>query len=693
MKPIRWAPLCALLSIAHADPAPTDDPGGWTPEVVIAAQRDNYVERAAVTATRTATPIEEVPQSIQSLTRTLIEDQDLQNLSAALLNVSGVAPTTPAQTVLQPTLIRGFAVNYYIDGVPTYQLPAGVGDPGTLTGVERVEVAKGPTATLYGGGTGAPLSGLVNLVSRDPDGGRSAAFGVRAGSFNTLGGDLDLQSSLGERFAFRLTGMIENSDSHIDFISNERYALFPSLSAQLGDDTRLVVRGRLTHLEQTEYAGLPVELVEPSLLIDRHVYAGARDLPRTAVDNDAITASLTHRFSETTEANVTLSRTNSDFEEWATFPFGQIAGTVYNFGNAWLPSDSRKTFATATVTTSVGTGAWQHRLLAGVDYDDTSYYGGLFLNPVWGLVDYAAPLPAQAFGPLPSLFFDQRDELDSVAAFIQDQISIGERLDVTIGLRWTQLDVRSDVSSLVTDRSDDKLTPRVGATFKLSDGIAVFAGYAEGFQGVVAGGFFGITPKPETSQAYEAGVKLAEPIDGLTGTVALYEITRQNVTTPDPGNPFVFLQSGEQRSRGLEIDMIYEPTPSLSLLFNYAYTDAEVTADNALPVGDRLRAVPEHAGRIAARYRFAGGELDGLELGAGISINSKRELTLPNSVAIDGLALVDAQVAYDFGRFSVALSAVNLFGEDGFEPYQYLGGAFVTPTQPRSAFVTLRTSF
>jgi iron complex outermembrane receptor protein len=112
MKPTHWAPLCALISIAHADSPPSDDQGGWTPEVVVTAKRDNYVESAAVTATRTATPIEEVPQSIQSLTRTLIEDQDLQNLSAALLNVSGVAPTTVAQTVLQPTLIRGFAVNY-----------------------------------------------------------------------------------------------------------------------------------------------------------------------------------------------------------------------------------------------------------------------------------------------------------------------------------------------------------------------------------------------------------------------------------------------------------------------------------------------------------------------------------------------------------------------------------------------------
>jgi iron complex outermembrane receptor protein len=118
-----------------------------------------------------------------------------------------------------------------------------------------------------------------------------------------------------------------------------------------------------------------------------------------------------------------------------------------------------------------------------------------------------------------------------------------------------------------------------------------------------------------------------------------------------------------------------------------------VTEATTIPVGDRLRAVPKHSARLAGRYRFQNGNLKGLEAGAGITMVSKRELTLPNTATIDGSTLVDAQASYDFGPVRFGLSVVNLLGSKAFAPYQYLGGAFVTPVQPRSAFVTLRAGF
>ncbi|MBK8273451.1 MAG: TonB-dependent receptor plug domain-containing protein [Sphingomonadales bacterium] len=189
-----------------------------------------------MTATRTPTPVEKVPQSIQSLTRKLIEDQDLQNLTDALVNVSGVAPTSQAQAVLQPTLVRGFKVNYFIDGIPTYQLPEGAADPATLILSSALEVAKGPSATLYGGGAGAPLSGLINLVSRDPStAGISGSAGLRAGSLNTWGSDADINLPLGDAAAIRISGMAESADSYVDFVKMDRLAIFPSLLVKLGE--------------------------------------------------------------------------------------------------------------------------------------------------------------------------------------------------------------------------------------------------------------------------------------------------------------------------------------------------------------------------------------------------------------------------------------------------------------------------
>ena len=691
------AALALLPAIAFAqDAAPGDS---WVSELVVTGQRGSITAPVAATATRTPTPIEEAPQSIQVLTRTLIEEQELQTISDALVNVSGVAPSRTMEVVLQAPLIRGFPVNYYFDGMPTYGLPQGIADPATLVNVERVEVAKGPTSTLYGGGAGAPLSGLINIISVSPSADFRTTLGVRAGSFGTLGAEGDINIPLaGDLLGFRLTGMYETADSYINVVDSKRSALFPTLAWNITPDTRLVLRGQFTSLEQREYSGLPAALtVAPGLIIDRFAFAGAEDAPRTTTENKLLTATLTHKFSDTLQGEVSVSHHDGSFREYATFPVAQFAGTTYFFGSGQVPTDSESTFLTASLVGRFGDGAVKHQVLLGVDYDTTDYYGAMGLNFGWGVIDYATPATNAPLGVLPALSEIQDDKMETAAVFVQDQIAIGDRLDLTVGLRWTKLDIQSSYTSfgfpfVDTDESYSRLTPRIGATYAVSEGLSLFAGYAEGFHGVVVA--FGVpNPDPETSQSFEAGVKFASPIKGLTGTVSLYQLTRQNVVTADPLNPGFSIQTGEQRAKGFETDLVYEPGAALSVLFSYAYTDAEVTEDNTLPVGDRLRRVPEQSGRLAARYRFQSEAWRGLEIGAGVTAVSSRELTLPNTVAVDGMALVDAQASYAFGPATLSLSIVNLTDNGGFEPYQYFGGAYVIPTQPRSAFITLRTTF
>jgi iron complex outermembrane receptor protein len=688
----------ALLAFPTA--ALAQDPAGetWVDQLVVTAQPNSFAAEAAVTGTRTPTPLTEVPQSVQVLNRTLIEEQELQSISEALVNVSGVTPSSDMELVLQGPLIRGFAVNYYLDGMPTYGLPTGVSDPATLLNAERIEVAKGPTSTLYGGGAGAPLSGIINIVSRSPGAEFGGSVGLRGGSDNTLGIDGELDAPFaGGAAAFRISGLYEEAESYINVIDSRRSALFPTLRWDIGEDTRLVLRGQFTHVEQQEYSGLPAALtIAPGLVIDRFAFAGAEDAPRTEVDNQMVSATLTHRFSDTLKGEIAVSRYEGTFHEYSTYPVAQFAGTTYFFGSGQLPSETEQTFVTASLLADFGQGSVRHRVLFGADYDATDYYGAMGLNFAWGVIDYATPASNAPYGAAPAISEVQRDKLGTLAVYVQDQIAIGDRLDITAGLRWTRLDVKSRYTSfgvpfVDADDSYDEVTPRIGATWKVSDGISLFAGYSEGFHGTVVA--FGVAnPKPETSQSYEAGLKFAAKDVGLSGTIAAYSIARQNVITSDPLNPFASIQTGEQRAQGYEADLVYEPNRSLSVLFNYAFTDAEVTEDNTLPVGDQLRRVPRHSGRLAARYRFSG-SLQGLEFGGGLTATSSRQLTLPNTTSVDGLTLVDAQASYDFGRASVSLSVINLTDEDGFEPYSYFAGQYVAPTQPRSAYITLRARF
>ncbi len=685
----------AATALAQTPPDQTWTPSG-SEEVVVTGQR-SITAPTATTATRTDTPIEKVAQSIQVLTRALIEDQDVRTLSDALTNVSGVTPTSTLETVLQSPIVRGFNANYYIDGLPAYGLPSGTIDPATLAGVERIEVAKGPASTLYGGGTGAPLGGLINVVSPLPYGDLGGHVSARAGSFDTYGMTGDISVPFGTSAGARLIATYDDAGSYIDVVNSKSWSIFPVFAWDAASGTRVILRGQFNRLEQLEYAGLPAEIAS-NPAIDRFTFAGAEDAPPTVVENAMGTLTIAHRFSESLSAEVTGRLYRGTFDEYGTFPFPAIpvAGTAYNFASAYLPTVVDQAFLTASLTAKVDALGASHTLLVGADYDHTDYDASLGFGFI-GLVDYADPSTNVPFGAAPFLSDVQSDRLRSTAIYIQDQAAVGDRLDITAGLRWIKLDVRSRYDSFGTtfvdsDKTTYRLVPRIGATYRVADGISLFAGYAEGFQGLVAA--FGVDdPKPETSQSWEAGLKFAEPVPGLTGTLSLYQLTRQNVVTPDPLNPFQSIQTGEQRAQGVELDLVYEPDPSLSLLFSYAYTDAEVTEDNNLPVGEKLRRVPEHASRLAGRYRFQDPSLEGLEIGLGLTAVSSRELTLPNSVAVDGNVLVDLQVAYDFGPAALSLSVVNLTDSDAFVPYQYLARAVVAPVQPLSAFLSIKADF
>jgi iron complex outermembrane receptor protein len=695
--------LGAAIAVLGTQPAfaqASEDRDTWRLDpVVVTGQADTVTVTETSTATRTPSPIQEIPQSIQSLNRTLIEEQDLQTVSDALTNVSGVVPSKMNEIVLQSPIIRGFNTDYMIDGLPAYGLPSGVVDPGSLINVERLEVAKGPTSTLYGGGRGAPLSGLINFVSKSPEAERGGALSIRAGSFNTIGGTADFNLPASESVLFRISGAYEQADSFIDVIDSERYSVYPTALLKLSDATVLAVRGQYSRIAQKEYAGLPASIaLSANNGVDPFTFAGAEDAPPTTIENTLLTVQLKHAFSDTLSGEIAARHYESRFEEFSSFPFPAIpvAGTTYGFFTASLPSDVDQDFVSASLQAKFQTGSIGHLLLGGVDVDNTDYVAGLGFAPL-GFIDYADPSTNLSFGAAATLTDLQTDSMATTAVFVQDQVSIGDKLDVTAGLRWTKLDVESNYTSggfpfVDTDKTHYRVTPRIGATYVVVDGVSAFAGYSEGFQGVVAA--FGVTdPKPETSQSYEAGLKLFGPVQGLTGTVSVYQITRQNVRTADPVIPFASVQSGEQRVRGFEADIIWEPSSALSVLANYTYTDAEVTKDNTLPVGDRPTRVPENAGRVAVRYRFQDATLSGLEIGGGMTAVSERELTLPNVTSVDGSVLFDAQASYDLGPLTLGLSVVNLADEDSFDPYQYLAASIVTPTQPRSAFVTLKKTF
>ena len=533
-------------------------------------------------------------------------DQDRRTLADALVNVSGVVPTKSEEILFVSPLVRGFPAEIYTDGLAMFGNTTTANDPTSLVGVERIEVVKGPNSTMYGGGLGSPLGGLIDVVSVRPEPRLNGYVAFRGGNFDTLDPYGDLNIPINARIASRLPGEYQRNDSWVDLVSGDRWSLQPAMSFQLGPKTDLFVQGRFNHRDQLEYSGIPAVQAMAGQ-IDRNAFAGAPvGQPHTRLDSRMATVELNHTFTDSLRWNTSARYYFSQANEHGSFVLPGLnppdpAPPVYQIFTLDMPSNPVRegTFDTNLVANLRGLGG-KHELLAGVSYDHTNFYSAMGFSgiPV-GEEDLAHPTYNLSFGPQTPASLFQTDRYQTTAVYGQDQATYG-RLNLTGSVRYTKLDFREREQA--TDKTYNHVSGRIGGTFRVADGVALYAAYATAFRGA-----FGLVvqqaPKPETSQNVEGGVKLALSRAHLAGTVAIFNQTRDNVATPDPDNFLYSVQTGQQRARGAETDLTWEPLRAFSLLANYAYTQATVTKDNSIPVGDFLQRVPRNMGRVAGRYR------------------------------------------------------------------------------------------
>lgn len=172
--------------------------------------------------------------------------------------------------------------------------------------------------------------------------------------------------------------------------------------------------------------------------------------------------------------------------------------------------------------------------------------------------------------------------------------------------------------------------------------------------------------KPTRGTQYEIGAK-ADFLDGrLSATIGAYYITRSNITTADPDNPRFSIQVGEQRARGIDIDVAGEILPSWNIIASYALIDATITQDNTFEVGNRLNNIPQNAASLWTTYTLQSGDLTGLGFGAGAFFVGERTGDLANSFTLPGYTRVDAAIYYNRNNFRAALNFKNLFGTEYF---------------------------
>ncbi|MBX9844729.1 MAG: TonB-dependent siderophore receptor [Xanthobacteraceae bacterium] len=684
----------------HAQPGssrPSPPNGGSQPTATTAGTVIGYRALTAISATKTITPIERIPQTVQVIPRSVIDDQAPLTQSEALRNVAATTGMPGIFLYGANYKVRGFDAERYVDGLPNY---IDGGDYTSVVNTERIEVVKGPGGLFFQSGLGV-TGGVINTISKLPVAAPFHHAGLVAGGYAVRNPWFDINRPLQRGVLFRMTGEFEKSRDYVDLIERRRYSFNPTLTFTNGETTSLTVQGRVSHRDHQVYVGLPATgtLDRSRFTLRRDLFVGPPDVPKGFSDNAGVTIRFDHALDSVWSFNAAArySGTRQSDPAQTYLSHTPTFGTSYAMFNLGAPWHAREFSASSNVTAKFAVGDTSNTLLLGGDYDRVADNLSIW-SSFAGMTNLANPFPAfpRYVDPIGSgaRVFDANNINVNSGLTAQLQTTVWDRLHLLSGLRWADVDLQGSRQFGGGQNNIDEaaLLPRFGVAFDVARGVTPFAGYSEGLRTVRWFAGEG-APKPEEAKQLEAGVKLALR-DGLAATLAVFDITRRNVVSTDPANPFWQVQTGEQRSRGFDAALTWHPVSGLSVLASYAYIDARITQDTVLPVGNRPDRVPAHSGRLWGNYKVQSGPFKNVSIGAGLYAASSQALALDNRYFTPGFITFDAKVGYDAGQWAVALVGKNLANRDYFIPYRYAQGR-VAPAEPLTilAVATLRSGF
>ncbi|MBK3664669.1 TonB-dependent siderophore receptor [Bradyrhizobium diazoefficiens] len=659
-------------------------PNGGPPVIqTTAGPVSGYRALTSVSATRTDTLIERIPQAIAVVPRAVLDDQQPLGLMDGLRNISAVTPMSGNTFLGYAYKVRGFPADRYVDGLPNYY---DGGDNTSLVNTERIEVLKGPAGILYQGGIG-PVGGIINTVSKLPTENRFAEIGATAGGYGLWNGWFDVNQPIASAGTalFRMTGDVETSGDFVDAIDHRRYALNPTFLFNDNDGTRLTIQGSFSSRSFQNYTGLPgAGTVDRSqFTISPTPFPDRADLGRSWTTYNGVTLRVDHAFDAVWSANATTRVSQMRLEQFGHFlgTDTPLYGSIFPFLSFHLPVDTREVAANANVLAKFAVGPTWNTVLFGADSD---HVADKIRDDVAfaGLVDFANPVFPAYTPPTTSAF--NADNLYVNSGFTtQWQSDICERLHLLAGVRLAHVYIHgTDMvagSDFVTNAW--KPLPRLGAVVDLVKGVSAFADYSQGYRGVP---FFNAAgaPKPEEAEQTEAGLKLALP-SGFAGTLAWFTNTRRNVMSLLPGSIFLATQVGEQRAEGFDADLTWQPFGGLSILASYAHVRAVVTRDQLYVPGTVIDRVPRDSGRLWANYKFQHGWLQNVAIGAGLYAASAQAVALDNIYFTPGYVTFDGKVAYERDRWSIGVTGKNLADRRYFVPYAS-GSGYIMPAEGRT---------
>jgi catecholate siderophore receptor len=654
--------------------------------IIVTGQRPEYGARSTTTATRTETPIRNIPQALTVISESQIEDQGLRSIADLLTIVPGATPGTGEGNRDQMTL-RGnnTTADFFVDGVRD-----DVQYFRDLYNVDRVEVLRGSNAMIFGRGGGG---GIVNRVTKRSgfDSYREFIASSDSNGRVRLAGDVDqpLSSAVG----VRVNGVYENGASFRRGVDLKRYALNPTAGILVGPATRVDLSYEYLHDRRSADRGIPADGTEPLKGFDR-TFFGDTDLSFSKANVNLFTAAVEHKFSESLRLrNRTLYGGYDKFYQ-NIYPTnldeaaGEVVLGAYNNRN-----DRTNLFTQTDLVWSGNLGGIDQTFLLGFELGrqksrNFRQSGTIAGGPRRPLTDPTIEADV-IFAPVAS-DANNRTRATTSAVYIQDQIRLSPMLEIVAGLRFDRFNLSVDDlrgAGSEFSRSDETLSPRLGVILKPRTNLSVYASYGRSFLPQSGDQFSGLTSttdslKPERFDNYELGAKW-EPVEGLLATAAIYRLDRTDTQARDAEDRVVL--TGAQRSRGIELGLERSVSDRWQISAGYALQKAKITETTAAaPEGREVPLVPRHTFSLWNRYDVS----KAFGLGLGIVARTKSYASISNAVKLPGYARVDGALYYRLSPgVEAQVNVENIFGADYFPTAHNDNN--IAPGAPRTVRATL----
>ena len=652
-------------------------------EVVISTVRNRYQVLASGTSTRLNTPLLSTPQSLQVISSGVLKDRQAFTLN----EIAGTFTGMKANNGNGSFQMRGFTA--YSPNDASFLLYNGIrgnlflwSQQPLLYNVESVELLRGPSGALFS--EGSP-GGVVNFITKKPLSEKAASVDLSVGSWNFTRASADFSGPVGnqKKLLYRAIAGYDRSNSFRDYQTKQNLFIAPSLTYLVDSRTSLNLEINYAYQKAVhQYDNGSYIYSRPDGTFDFNYYPrnltiqSPTDYGKT--HNASATLSFQHQVSDKLKLTVVerIVRNVLDFTDH--IPVGRIRNDSISRGYQDWETDRFSLQTTAFATYTANTGILKHQIVAGMDYNrygwtknDYQYKSSTrisILNP-----DYSGSIPDATIPADES--DDNRRVTNLVGGYIQDQLSVGDKIKVLLSLRYDNYNGKETPLSDRDNKQGDQLhasgwIPRVGLVYLPLNNLSIYGTYLKSFNpqtsnNVLAGGPF---PTRQATQ-YEVGSK-ADLISGrLSTTLSLYQINYANILTAAPTEENSHRQAAIDgtRSRGGEFS-VTGSVNRLSLIAGYAFNEHVLVSTSSYgKKGDRFANAPKHQINFWGKYALPSQALKGMGIAAGVRYVSNQVGLLSNQNFIfPDYTVLDAAITYQRNRYQIQLNAYNLTNKHYF---------------------------